>query len=298
MPKFIVTFSNDTILHYQLDMSVLAIHHWMKEIVRYDKSDLCDINYKPSLGNKEIILDKIQELYRMADILNTVYPGSITKEEFFKGNDQEALNKMHVHFPNIHHDELLKDVDYYASRYNTLIHSLEKEFLPRSATRFRVSFDIHKSPKGFTSCVLNKEDYKKFEVFHDFGSLILNYPHVGRHAQELFDARDLTCPKHQYVPQSAVSGSCAMLFGIPKIKQHTKEKYLDQWRKFYIDRGGKDFFGCDINDPEIRFGYIKIGQLCYAGIQGNSISIDDLSGMLKIRKEWLTNDVKSFTIVE
>ena len=298
MPKFIVTFSNDTILHYQLDMSVLAIHHWMKEIVRYDKSDLCDINYKPSLGNKEIILDKIQELYRMADILNTVYPGSITKEEFFKGNDQEALNKMHVHFPNIHHDELLKDVDYYASRYNTLIHSLEKEFLPRSATRFRVSFDIHKSPKGFTSCVLNKEDYKKFEVFHDFGSLILNYPHVGRHAQELFDARDLTCPKHQYVPQSAVSGSCAMLFGIPKIKQHTKEKYLDQWRKFYIDRGGKDFFGCDINDPAIRFGYIKIGQLCYAGIQGNSISIDDLSGMLKIRKEWLTNDVKSFTIVE
>jgi hypothetical protein len=298
VPKFIVTFSNNTILHYQLDMSVLAIHHWMKEIVRYDKSDLCDINYKPSLGNKEIILDKIQELYRMADILNIVYPGSITKEEFFKGNDQEALNKMHVHFPNIHHDELLKDVDYYASRYNSLIHSLEKEFLPRSATRFRVSFDIHKSPKGFTSCVLDKEDYKKFEVFHEFGSLVLNYPHVGRHAQELFNGRDLTCPKHQYVPQSAVSGSCAMLFGIPKIKEHEKEKYLDQWKQFYTDRGGKDFFGCDIDDPEIRFGSIKIGQLCYSSIRGESININDLTGMLKIRKELLTNDIESFIIVE
>lgn len=298
MPKFIVTFSNDTILHYQLDMSVLAIHHWMKEIVRYDKSDLCDINYKSSLGNKEIILDKIQELYRMTDILNSVYPGSITKQEFFKGNDQEALNIMHIHFPTIHHDKSLKDIGYYASRYNSLIHSLETEFMSGSANRFRVYIDIHKSPKGVTLSNLDKADYKKFEAFHDFGSLVLNYPHVGRHAQELFNSRDLICPKHQYMPQIAVSGACTMLFGIPKIKQHEKQKYLDQWKQFYIDRGSKDFFGCNIDDPEIKFGLIKIGQLCYSSIQGNSINIDDLTGMLKIRKELLTNDIESFIIVE
>jgi plasmid maintenance system antidote protein VapI len=37
----------------------------------------------------------------MADILNTAYPGSIINEEFFKGDEQAILNRMHVHFPTI-----------------------------------------------------------------------------------------------------------------------------------------------------------------------------------------------------
>lgn len=73
----------------------------MREIVKYDITDLCKINYKLSTGNKEILTDKIKQLYEMADILNTAYPGSIINEEFFKGDEQAILNRMHVHFPTI-----------------------------------------------------------------------------------------------------------------------------------------------------------------------------------------------------
>jgi hypothetical protein len=279
-------------------MSVLATKNWMKEIVKYGASDLCKINYKLSTGSKKILADKISQLYEMADILNIAYPGSIVKEEFFNGNEQEILNRMHVHFPTIHHDKALKDINYYASQYNVLIHSLEREFMPGAALRFRLFFDIHKSPKGYIEHPLDKEDYKRFEVFHDFGSLTLGYPHVGRHSNELFNARDLVCPKEQYVPQSLVSASCAMMFMFPAIKQDIKDKYLDQWKQYYIDRGGKDFFGCEIDDPEIRFGSIKIGQLCHASIDDRLININESIGMLKIKQKVLTNDVESFTIVE
>jgi hypothetical protein len=298
VPNFVVNLSNNVVLHYNLDMSVLATKNWMKEIVKYGASDLCKINYKLSTGSKKILADKISQLYEMADILNIAYPGSIVKEEFFNGNEQEILNRMHVHFPTIHHDKALKDINYYASQYNVLIHSLEREFMPGAALRFRLFFDIHKSPKGYIEHPLDKEDYKRFEVFHDFGSLTLGYPHVGRHSNELFNARDLVCPKEQYVPQSLVSASCAMMFMFPAIKQDIKDKYLDQWKQYYIDRGGKDFFGCEIDDPEIRFGSIKIGQLCHASIDDRLININESIGMLKIKQKVLTNDVESFTIVE
>ena len=298
MPKFVVNLSKNVILHYELDMSVLATKNWMKEIVKYDTTDLCKINYKLSTGNKKILEGKIKQLYEMADILNIAYPGSIVKEEFFQGSEQEILNRMHVHFPTIHHDESLKEINYYASQYNVLIHSLEREFMPGAASRFRMFFDIHKSPKGYVSYPLDKEDYKRFEVFHNFGSLTLGYPHVGRHSQELYNANDLVCPAEQYVPQSLVSASCCMMFMVSTITQDLKDKYLDEWKQFYINRGGKDFFGCEINEPEIRFGSIKIGQLCYCSINGNSINPNDLIGMLTIKHAVLTYDVESFIIVE
>ena len=71
---------------------------------------------------------------------------------------------------------------------------------------------------------------------------------------------------------------------------------MEKWKEFYTDRGGKDFFGCDIDDPEIRFGSLTIGQLSYASINEEIIDVQSIGGMLKLKVAILENDVESFTV--
>jgi hypothetical protein len=214
MPKFVVTFSDDITIHYELDTSILAVNNWITEIVKYDVSDLCDINHKICPSSKEVIETKVNRLYELADELNSVYSGSIIKEEFFKGGENDILNRMHIHFPILNESSTEnKKINHYASKYNALIHSLEKDFSSSpDSTLFNITLDIHQSKKGFTKHEIDVEDYGKFQPFTPFGSLVLGYPHVGRSAQELFFSKDFTCPKEQYVPQSAISASCRMIF--------------------------------------------------------------------------------------
>jgi len=304
VPKFIVNFSNKVTIHYDLDSSVLALDNWMKEIVKYDPSDLCDINYKVCPSSKELIEEKIKKLYELADILNSVYSGAIVKEEFFKGNENDILNRMHIHFPIINDESShAKTINHYASKYNALIHSLEKDFsLVKDHTLFNIAIDIHQSPKGFVKHKLDAEDYKKFKPFNPFGSLVLGYPHVGRTAQELFFSRDLVCPKDQYVPQTDISASCRMIFGsyvfpsLSESREKHEKVYLENWKKFYTNRGGKGFFECDIDSPDIRFGSLRIGALCYATVGKETIDFQLLGDLLKLRRALLANDIMSFTI--
>lgn len=300
MPEFVINFTNDITIRYALDTSILALKNWMNEIVKYDTSDFCKISHKAFTGNKDLILKNISLLYEAADILNLAYPGSIIKEEFFKGNEQDILNRMHVHFPNIHKNNIEKTeiINHYASRYNVLIHWLEKEFKPNATTKFSISIDIHKSPKGWTLYDLDKEDFTKFEAFSKFGDLLIGYPHVGRHAQEIYNARDLECPKEHYLPQSKISASCILIFRWPEPSKNSIETYLKDWPKFYNDRGGEEFFNCDINDPSIRFGSLKIGQLNFASIGNREININNAEGKVFLKKLLLTNDIISFTIKE
>ena len=304
MPQFQITFTNDLILTYDLDMSVLAVENWMKEIVKFGPEDLCPINYKIKTGDKTVIAGKIERLYELADNLNSIYPGSIIKEEFIPGHEQEILNRMHVHFPEMHSEKYdFSKINKYAAEYNLLIHSLEGDFGTKSSEKFVLILNIHRSLKGFTKHKFNEKDYLKFQPFNPFGSLTLQYAQVGRNSQELYNAKDLVCPKHQYVPQDDFTASCCMYFGVyPKysdaIVNKWKEQYLKGWEEFYKTKGGKDFFDCAIDDPKIRFGSVRIGNLVEATLDNKNYNFQTFIEEKIIQKMILTNDVKSFTILE
>jgi hypothetical protein len=136
----------------------------------------------------------------------------------------------------------------------------------------------------------------KFDPFTVFGDLSLHYTHVGKHARELFTSNDLTSSKEQFVPQHKFSASVVMWFtGTPGwMNNEIKESYLAKWQDFYQRRGGQEFFGLDIDDPKLAFGYLKIGQLSKIVVSGVEIDFQTKQQTEYIRQLLIANDIKSF----
>lgn len=298
--KFQVNFSNNISLIYKLDTSVSSLSTWVSEINRVTINDLCPLNHKNSTGNKQLIEKRITRLYELMDILNSVLPNSIVKESLTDSNRQEALNRMHVHFPNAHNMYYGKDVplSLIASEYNDIIHWLEGEYRSNGHEKFKIYLDFNKSGKT-DSQEIKEEDFSKFDPCVGFGDLSLHYAHVGRHAREIFNTQDFACPKEQFVPQTKFTASIVMWFGGTPGHASTKEMsdlLLKSWNDFYYQRGGKEFFGRDIDDPKIAFGYLKIGKLSNIRIGETDVSFQTLDETEYIRRLLITNDIKSFYV--
>ena len=295
--KFCVNFSNNISLIYNLDTSISSLNKWINEIRQMEIIDLCPINHKNSTGNKLLIEKRINRLYELADMLNSVLPNSIIKEPLTGDNCHEALNRMHVHFPNIHNMYYDKDLPLakVASEYNDIIHWLEGEHNSKGSDKFKIYLDFNKSSKT-TLHEINEEDFLKFKPIVSFGDLSLHYAHVGRHAKELFNAQDFSCPKEQFVPQTKFSASVVMWFGSLPI-HNLSDTVLENWKKFYHRRGGKEFFGMDINDPKLAFGYIKIGKLNNVKVGDYNLTFRTLDETEYVRKLLIASNIESFCVV-
>lgn len=268
---FKIFFDNGLSLSYLLNSSINALPEWKKQISKCSTDNLCKINHKSCIGNTNLVSERIDRLYVLANILNSVIPNSIPIEQITETNIQSVLNKMHVHFPIIHSAEELSEYRQTASEYNDIIHWLDHELRYRDSSKFRIFLDFNKS-NNVEFLNLNQEDYKHFTPYTEFGDLTLHYCHVGRHAFELFTTNDLDCPEDQFVPQSSFTASCVLWFNNPE-----SQKYLEtKWKAFYIKRGGSKFFKFKFGDPNIRFGYLKIGKLSEIVYNNRIVSFNDL----------------------
>ena len=290
-----INFTGRIKLFYRINTEILAVENWAKLIDSVKVKDLCDINHKSATGNKPLVDQRINRLYELADILNKAIPNSIIRESLNVDNRQEVLNRMHVHFPNIHNDPKLQKFDSAATEYNDIIHWLENEFRCKDSSRFKIFLDFNKSGCSFYD--IDPSDYKWFTPFIRFGDLSLHYTHVGRHARELFSARDLTCPKDQFVPQSTYSASCVLWFMNNVFDDpNFKNQYILDWKQFYKDRGDKRFFGYAIDDPNLRFGYIKLGQLEKITVDRKELEFDNLDNINTIRQHLLNENLTKIKI--
>jgi hypothetical protein len=77
-----------------------------------------------------------------------------------------------------------------------------------------------------------------------------------------------------------------------------KQNHLySQWKDFYYRRGGRDFFGYDIDDPKIRLGFIKIGNLQTIYINGTEIVIPKSPEELdSFRKILVNTNITNWTV--
>lgn len=296
--KFQVNFTNNVKLVYDLDTTVKSLSNWAREIKRMNVSNLCPLNHKNSTNNTVLIEKRILQLYKLVDILNRELPGSIVKETITKENALEALNRMHVHFPDIYKMGVrgFLPMEEVASEYNDIIHWLKGEFRSNGSSNFKMFLDFNKGGTEYYS--INNEDYTKFNPFTVFGELSLHYTHVGKHARELFTSADLTSTKEQFVPQHTHSASVVMWFtGTPgSMNNDVKETYISKWKDFYHQRGGKDFFGLDIDDPKIAFGYLKIGELTQVTVDEVALQFQTKEETEQVRQLLLENDILNFHV--
>lgn len=283
--KFVVYFDNELILTYKLNHDVSLVESWIEKISMVTVNDLCKINHKICLRDNKLTERRITRLYELADILNSVIPNSIQKESISKDNWQDALNKMHVHFPNIHKDNSLAKYYHVASEYNDIIHWLEHELRNTDDSKFRIFLDFNKCHQTNYSNIPTT-DYKYFTPYIGFGDLAIHYCHIGRFSAELFYSNDLTCPADQFVPHSRFNASCILSFTNNFFQdQSIKQAFDYKWETFYLRRGGKDFFGYDIDDPDLRFGLLKFGELETINYKNYNLEFEDINAARNIIKQ-------------
>jgi hypothetical protein len=267
MRQFIVRFTGDTELTYNL-VNEEIVDSWVNLIQNHTINDCCHTNHYVGYSSEELIQQRIDRLYSLADIINSHAPDRVIKQTLTMDSWEQSLHTMHVHFPDLKNNEEYRHIWNELSEYNDIIHWLESTLRIKGSNNFRITLDLNKATTTFLP--IPESAYKLFTPFSNFGYLCLHYTHVGKHAQELFAVNDYVCPPDQFIPQRLFSASVRMLF--TDNYHDTKQKQdmlLNRWRLFYHNRG-IDFWGYDISDPKIAFGYMKIGKLSSITI-GNSI---------------------------
>lgn len=279
MPKIIFNFDKVDIT-YNLVENSETVGVWKGLMDQMSIDLLCKNDNKIGFNTVEEVLKKTERFYEVANAINSIVPGGIEVIELNESNWKEALNKMHIHFPmiasayNISPEEFSKRLFPLLAEYNDTIHQLEKEYDWMHGLKISnaaIFNDFNKSPLSCSIRALIPNDgYSLFTHSLPFGSLTIHYAHIGRHPFELFTARDYDCPAEQVVCQFLMAPTCGMYFmdrdlyrqqTIGGTPEYQHEKVFEQFKEFYAARGGKDFFGYEIDDPRLAFGYMKIGQL-------------------------------------
>jgi hypothetical protein len=303
--KFLVNFSNNISITYDL-VDEPIVYTWAEAIKHKTVDNLRKINHYVGYADENLIHSHIQRLYELADKINLRIPNRVIKKEITKDTWKEALHVMHVHFPEFRNHEDYRDIWEYLSDYNDIIHWLEvilynvwsdNSPLESISSLFRITLVFKSTLQDFLT--IPEEAYKLFDPTTNFGDLSLQYVHVGKYAWELFTVNDLTCPPSQFIPQTQFTASCRLIFTDYFHNTEIKKELLQQrWEKFYVDRGGYEFWGYDIDDPRLSFGHLKIGQLSNISIDGVDIPIPvTIDELCDFRKQLVLTNVINWEII-
>lgn len=272
MPILQVEFDLEFTLTYKI-ADCESARFFLDSIQQVRPEDICSTSLKSGFASNELIDLQIGRLYEVAEHINDKYPNEV-KILSLEPDWKLALQMMHTHFPDLTNKlsgPALQEITPSLGEFNDLIHWLDKELERKhngnllNKTWATLCLDFNRSKKC-QHRPLPVDDYKLFTHELYFGGLHLHYDNVGRHPWELFSSSDYHCPADQVISQNQISPSCNLYFNdwdlLRKEKQVLSlDRYQLKFNKFYMDRGGVDFFKYALDDPRLAVGYMKIGQL-------------------------------------
>lgn len=107
---------------------------------------------------------------------------------------------------------------------------------------------------------LPESAYQHFTVKKTFGYCYANYPHVGRHIYEMFQAQDDNIDEEHIMPMNQIAGSLHLWFGktTSNIITEMRMKSIEHWfKENKIDNKIKMNWG----DPKLAIGWLPVAQL-------------------------------------
>lgn len=286
--KFTVKFTEGCKLQYNL-VNHDIVNTWASQITNHTIDDLCKNNHYVGYASKSLVQSKIDRLNYLADTINGRVPNRVIKQPIGFDNYNHALSIMHVHFPELKNDSNYQDIWDILTEYNDIIHWLEATLpLLDQSIFFRITLDFNKSKTAFIP--IPESAYKLFTSECCFGDLLLHYTHVGKNANEMFMTKDYVCPKDQFVPQRTFNASVRLhFFNNFHDTEESKNKLQQLWIDFYNKRGGKDYWGYDIDDPMLAFGFMRIGSLSSITLNDNDYEIPKTIDELNYFRDKLVN---------
>jgi hypothetical protein len=239
---------NNITLSYKLNLSQVT-DIWSKMIVNVQPKDIRP-NSTPWRGITKDWNAKIHELENLIDQINLWIPDKI-QTKWNHEDDNESLNRLHIHFPDLEKAE--RDIHRLSqlTYYNDLIHEIQS--LYNIKIRGREFMQLIVCPESDIKQVdIPETCYKEFYHQYKFGDIFLHHCHVGRHPFEIFVAKDVNCPRHQIIPQHSIYTNFALKFF---------ELQFDyaKFRDFYYE--SKLEWPYLLDDDRLAFGYIKMGEL-------------------------------------
>lgn len=305
MQKATFIFDNVDLTFNLVDNPATEI--WKQHLTNVSLYEMCQQDHKVGFSTEDDVKVRTNRLYTVAESINGYIPNGIDIIYINESNWKEALNKMHIHFPTLSSEYQMTKEEFdrtlhpLLTEFNDIIHWLEKEYeqIYNPVVKTSIIYlDFNKSLRvSKARQEIPEEGYKLFTPWLSFGTLTAHYTHIGRHPYELFKARDYDCPKHQVVCQHLMTATCGMYFADGDIyrekiyggtvESRTKMIY-DEFAQFYAKRGGADFFGYELDDPKLAFGYMKIGEL------ENVASFSDIESRNSLRETLRTAQLKGW----
>lgn len=205
--------------------------------------------------------------------------------------DQQALNVLHLNFPNGTHG-LSKDESAQARKHlmtlNLLVHWIEYELANQTQQRnqYLVNLDFnHDGAHYGATQFIPDAQLKGFSADMPFGSLHLHYTYTGRHFLEMFDALDTVAPVAHFRPQRNFNATCGLVFSEPQDNAIRRTAML----KYYTDRGARRFWPHDFEDPRMCIGFYQLGQL-------QNFDVSDADAREELRNRLATDTIISWVI--
>jgi hypothetical protein len=252
--RYQVSFDHGLNLVYRLESHSVA-QRWAQLIDQLAPSDLVhDHSALRGLGPQQIP-QSILDLNQVIDRLNSWLPQPIVLRPD-PADLARSLNSLHTHFPELERSQLLDHQRHDLSLYNDLIHLIQnsQRFCPYLLVR---SLKPRLLP-------LDPSEYSLFTTACQFGSLLLHYPHVGRHLLELFLNKDSVCPPDQIQPQTHLATAHNLCFYAMPDCSHAFSEFYSSSDLAWPYR---------LDDLRLALGYIPLGTLIQGSMSQSQILV-------------------------
>lgn len=201
--------------------------------------------------------------------LNQVYCLSIPKIRL--KNLQQDVNYVHTFFAD---SKERRDSNLLWTKLNEYLHGLE--IIERGKNK-KFQGQIFCELPNTKTYTLPEDSYPLFTIRKHFGYCYANYPHVGRHILEMFNAKDDDAHDEHVIPMHQITGGFYLWFGKTTPLLFNIKKMWEIKRWFYKNNIDK-IVGIPWGDPRLAIGWLPVSKL------DHPVSIRDLIGISKIEK--------------
>jgi hypothetical protein len=169
-------------------------------------------------------------------------------------NLQEDINFVHTFFVDSDRE---KESNPLWSELNSHLHGLE--IVQRSRNKKKQG-QIFCSFPNLVKYEIPENSFHHFTTRKNYGYCYANYPHVGRHVLEMFNAQDHEAHAEHILPQSMISGDFYLWFGnnTPIIYDVYRMWKIKKWfneEKIYLKVNMR------WGDPKLAIGWLPVAKL-------------------------------------
>ena len=211
--------------------------------------------------NSSNVVRKITECNNLIDELNA--RDNLAINHIHLSTAQADVNRAHTYFADRRNEHDAKWSD-----LNLLLHGLEIELRGGGG-------QVYTCLPNQTLEALSDESYNSFTIKKHWGYCYANYPHVGRHILEMFNARDEDAHDEHVIPMNGITGSSYLYFGRTTSPMIQLVKWL-KIRRWFKQNSIDSIVGRSWGDPRLAIGWLPVARLV------TKINNHDLTGLVKL----------------